>query len=297
MTSTKSLLSFGAAALAAAAFVSPISAQEEAPSINNGAVSFALGADVPTKYIFRGYELEEDGLIVQPYAEASFAIADGIDLYIGTWNSIHSDDDSALPIQGADGETTEIQENWFESDFYAGISLGMFDPISIDISYVHYLYPNGNFGDYKEIDVAVAYDDSELWGGDFTISPYALIAFEFDTDDSFGDDDNIYLELGGETGISLFESTDFPIDLTIPVTIGLSLDEFYVDEGGDNEFFGFVSVGANVGMPLDFIPSQFGTWSAGAGLTLFILNDNANLDDGDNEEFNIVGTVGIAMEY
>ena len=292
-------LTCGAAALAASALVaSPAAAQEAAPAINNGAVSFSLGVDVPTKYIFRGYELQEDGLIVQPYVEASFSVYEDVDFYVGLWNSLHSDD----VFEGASGGLIEESNNdgWFESDFYAGVSLGMFDPISIDISYVGYYYPsttNDVIGDYREIDIAVAYDDSDLWGGDFTLSPYALIAFEVDTNGE-GDDENIYLEFGAETGFTVFESEDYPIDLTVPVTIGLSLDEFYVDDDGDNEFFGFISIGANFGMPLTFIPAEYGAWSAGAGLTLFILNDNAaGLEDGDSEEFNIVGTVGIALEY
>ncbi|MEM8493947.1 MAG: TorF family putative porin [Planctomycetota bacterium] len=281
----KFLTSALVAGLGVAAFQA--SGQEAAPSVNNGAVSFALGVDVPSKYIFRGFELEENGLILQPYVEASFAIAEGVDFYIGSWNSIHEDETG----------TTGSNDEWYESDLYAGVSLGLLDPVSLDISYVHYLYPNGNFGDYKEIDIAVGFDDSGLYGdNDLAFSPYALIAFEFDTT-AAGDDDNIYLELGAEYGMSLVESEDYPIDLTIPLTIGLSLDEFYVDAGGDNEFFGFVSIGANLGMPLTFIPTEFGSWSAGAGVTVFFLNDEAGLDDGDNDDFNIVGTLGIAMEY
>lgn len=281
----KFLTSALCAGLGVAAFSA--SAQEEAPGLNNSAVSFAIGVDVPTKYIFRGFEIEENGLILQPYAEASFAIAEGVDFYIGTWNSIHENETGTTAASSND--------EWFESDLYAGVSLGLFDPISLDVSYVHYLYPSNTFGDYKEINLAIGYDDSEVLG-EYAVSPYALLAFEFDTT-SAGDDDNIYLELGGEWGMSLVESEDYPIDLTIPVAIGLSLDEFYVDAGGDNEFFGFVSIGANLGMPLTFIPSEFGSWSAGAGLTLFILNDDAGLDDGDNDDFNLVGTLGIAMEY
>ena len=290
-------LTCGAAALAASALTTNAAAQEDAPGVNNGAVSFALGADLPTKYIFRGYELEEDGFILQPYAEVSFAVAEGYDFYMGTWASIHSRQTGAASF--SDGTSTaENNDIIFETDYYAGLSISVFDPISLDISYVSYNYPNGGLGDYQEIDIAVAYDDTDLWGGDFTLSPYALIAFEFATEDVFGDDDNIYLELGAETGFNVYQSEDYPIDLTVPVTVGLSLDEFYVDDDGDNEFFGYISIGANFGMPLTFIPSEYGAWSAGAGLTFYILNDNAaGLDDGSNENFNLVATLGIAMEY
>ncbi len=291
MSIGQELIKLGLASGVAAAFaVVPATAQEAVPTLNNGAVSFSLGVDIPSKYIFRGYELEEDGLIVQPYAEARFAIQDGVDFYIGTWNSIHDNETGSVP-GGSNDE-------WYESDLYAGVSLAKFidDRVSLDISYVHYLYPSNTFGDYKEIDISFGFDDSEVMPDGWAMSPYALFAFEFDTT-SAGDADNVYLELGGELAFSLMESEDYDIDLTVPIALGLSLDEFYVDNNGDNELFGFLSIGANVGMPLNFIPSEFGSWSAGAGLTLFILNDEANLDDGSNDDFNVVATVGVAMEY
>ncbi|MEM8781216.1 MAG: TorF family putative porin [Planctomycetota bacterium] len=287
-----------AAGLTATAFsATTASAQEEAPSINNGAVSFSLGADAPTQYVFRGFELEDSGFILQPYAEASFAIYEGIDFYVGTWNSLHSNQTS----------TTGNNEVWFESDFYAGFAfdletLEILDNFSVDISYIAYLSPNGGFSDYQEIDLAVGYDDEGLWGflgewaEDLSFSPYGLIAFEFEADGAAGDSNNIYIELGAEYSRNIVESEDYPIDLTIPVVVGLSIDEFYADSTGDNEAFGFVSVGANFGVPLSFIPTDFGSWSAGAGVTVFFQNGDVALDDNSSDVL-VVGSVGVAMEY
>lgn len=289
-------------AAVASAFTAPALAQDEAAvvtqrvdnlepvetveGINNGAISFLLGADVVSKYIFRGYELQEDGVIVQPYAEFTVGIAEGIDVYAGIWNSTGTETNG------------DNNEHWFESDIYAGVSIGDeilgLEGFALDVSYINYTSPNDLFSQYEEIDVALAYDDSD---NDISFNPYVLFAFEFGTDGA-GDDDNIYAEVGGELAFEFNESSDYPVALTVPVTVGFSLDEFYVDDEGDNEFFGFVSVGANVGVPLPFIPREYGQWSAAAGLTLFLLNDNAvGLDDGDNDNFNIAGTLGFALEY
>ena len=284
----KSALLTGLAAVSAAALCpGPVSAQEveNVEDINNGAISFLLGSDAVTKYIFRGYELQEEGLILQPYAEFTAGIIDGLDVYAGIWNSVGD-------RTGGDNNT-----HWYESDIYAGVSIGediLNVPFALDVSYVNYTSPRDAFGQYEEIDVSIAYDDS---ANALSFSPYALVAFEFGTD-SPGDDNNIYGELGGELEFELVESAEYPVALTVPVTLGLSLDEFYVDEEGDNEFFGYLSVGANVGVPLSFIPREYGQWSAAAGVTLYLLNDNAvGLDDGDNENFNIAGSVGFALEY
>lgn len=265
-----------------------VTAQETAPSINTGAVSFSVGADIPTAYVFRGYEIEDSGLIVQPYAEATFAVADGVDFYLGTWNSLHSNH------TGAGGTAGGNSDVWFESDFYTGVSLANFDPVSVDLSYVSYMYPGNATGAYQEIDVTVGYDDSELLG-EWSMNPYALVAFEFATGGA-GDTDDTYLELGGEWSYSLVDSADYPIDLTVPVKIGLSLDGFYVDSTGGNETFGFVSIGANLGMPLTCIPTEFGTWSAGAGVTVYFENDDVALNDSSDDVL-IVGTLGVSMEY
>lgn len=276
----------GGVALSAASLPSASAQEVEAiEDINNGAISFSLGADVVSKYIFRGFELEEDGLIVQPYAEFVAGIADGIDIYAGIWNSVHSN------TQG-DNNT-----KWFEADIYAGVSIGeavLGVPFALDINYTNYTSPNDAFGQYEEIGVTLAYDDSS---NAVSFDPYALVAFEFGTDTP-GDDDNIYLELGGSFAFELIESETYPVSLEVPLTLGLSLDEFYVDDSGDNEFFGFFSIGGNLSVPLEFIPREYGQWSASAGLTLFLLNDNAvGLDDGDNENFNIAASLGFALEY
>ncbi|BAM02446.1 TorF family putative porin [Phycisphaera mikurensis] len=283
------LLSGAAAAAVAAALTSTggAAAQETemVEDINNGAISWTLGSDIVSKYVFRGYEIQEDGIIVQPYAEFTAGIADGIDVYAGIWNSTGTETNG------------DNNEHWLEADIYAGVSIGeavLGAPIAIDVSYVNYTSPNDTFGQYEELDFFVGYDDSD---NPISVAPYALLAIEFDTE-AAGDDDNIYLELGGEFEMQVVDNAQYPVGLTVPVKLGLSLDEYYVDDEGDNEFFGYLSVGANVGVPLSFIPREYGQWSAAAGLTLFLLNDNAvGLDDGENENFNIVGSVGFALEY
>ncbi len=288
MAAAKNLaLLLGGVAVSAAS-LAPATAQgvEPVADINNGAISFSLGTDIVSKYIFRGYEIQEDGLILQPYAELVASLAPGLDIYLGTWNS------ASTSTNGTNNQ------HWFETDYYFGVSAGEdlhgLPGFAFDLSYVNYLSPNDTFGQYEELDFTVAYDDS---ANDIAFSPYALVAVEFDTQGA-GDDDNIYAELGGSLDFDVIESDTYPVSVSIPVALGLSLDEFYVDDGGDNELFGFLSVGASAGVPLSFIPSEYGTWSAAAGLTFFLLNDNASgLDDGENDNYNIVGSVGIALEY
>lgn len=289
MSAVKNFALLAGGLAVSASSLAPVSAfaqdVETVEDINNGAITFSLGAEAVSKYIFRGYELQEDGLIVQPYAEFVAGLYDGIDLYAGLWNSIGTE-------TNGDNNT-----HWLEADIYVGVSIGeeiLGAPFALDVSYVNYTSPNDTFGQYEEIDIKLAYNDDT---SAISFDPYALLAIEFGTDTP-GDDDNVYLEFGGAFEFEIIESDTYPVALSVPLTLGLSLDEFYVDADGDNELFGFFSVGGNVGVPLSFIPREYGQWSASAGLTLFLLNDNAvGLEDGENENFNIAASVGFALEY
>lgn len=254
------------------------------PDMNAGALSFKAGLDVVSTYMFRGVEQEDSGLIVQPFVEIGTTLGDtGLDFTIGTWSSIHSEG------TGAAGNGSS---NWYESDLYASLGTAINDKFYVSGTFTGFYSPNGAFADVEELAFGLDYDDSEDLG-DWAVSPYVLIAFE--TRDAGGSED-IYLELGGELGAPFIESEDLPVDLSFPFAFGFSIDDYYTDGGGDNEAFGFFMVGAAASMPMDFIPADYGTWTATAGLDLYFVNDDAGLlDDGD--DFEIVAKVGVGLAY
>ena len=270
-------------------------AQEAAEpiAVNNGSVSFGLGFDVVTQYFFRGYELEDSGFIMQPYVEAGTTLYEGedavnsIDLTIGSWNSWHSEETGAV----GSGPSW-----WYESDIYAGLSFGLFDVLGVDVTYTGYFYPNGNFDDIHEISVGVSYDDSayteDMLGS--ALNPYIMFAFEVDNRNA-GTDENAYMEIGVGPSWEIVQSADYPVTLSVPVAAGFSVDDYYADDNGDDEFFGFFSVGADVSTPLSAIPAEYGSWSAHAGVNLILKGDAALWDGSDDAA--IWGSFGVAMEY
>ncbi len=265
-----------------AALTLPAAAQDAPPDVNTGALTFSLGADITTNYIFRGYEQEDSGLILQPYAEVGAPIGDtGIDFYAGVWNSIHSEQTLA------DGNGAK---DFYETDLYVGVAFDIAEKFGFDISYVGYFYPNGAFNDIHELDIAFSYDDSDDLG-DFALSPYVLLAIEFD--DANGSEDT-YIELGGKLSLDPFipTSEDYDVSLSVPFAVGLGVDNYYPD----NDFFGYASVGILAGIPLDFIPSDYGTWEAHAGLTAYFFNDGEGLNDG-GDDFQLVASIGVGLEY
>ena len=272
------------------------SAQED-PPVNTGKISFDGGLDITTAYFFRGANQEDGGFIAQPYGQLGASVfEDGtgvvksLDLYAGIWNSFHSKQTGATTAN--DGP-----DSWYEADLYAGMTIGMPAGLEADVSYIAYTSPSDAFDTIQEIDLAVGYDDSELWGGDgFALNPSAVLAFEIDNT-LLGADEGIYLGIGIEPAFSIIESEGYPVTLSVPVTVGLGLDDYYEHPTtGDNETFGFASVKPTLSMPLKFMPADYGTWEVSASVELLYLGDtNEALNDAD--DFQAIGTVGLSMSY
>lgn len=284
MTLDKKMTGFGLVGLAATALTVPSFAQDAPPAVNNGLLGFEAGAEIVSTYMFRGIEQEDSGLIVQPFVEVTAPLSDtGIDLTLGTWHSVHDN---------GTGATGSGPSNWYEADLYASLGYDINDEFSVSGTFTGYYSPSGAFADIEEIAFELGYDD-EAYLGEYNVQPYVLIAFE--TRDAGGTED-IYLELGGEMGAPFIESEDLPVELTFPFALGFSIDDYYTDGTGDNEAWGFIMIGAAASMPLDMIPSDYGTWTASAGLDIYFVNDDAGLlDDGD--DFEVVGKVGVGVEY
>jgi hypothetical protein len=282
MTLEKKVAALSLAGLAATAVTAPGFAQDAPPAVNNGLLTWSAGADIVSSYIFRGIEQENQGLIIQPYVEVGAPLGDsGVDLTIGTWSSLHTNET---------GTDNNGPDDWYEADLYAALGYSVGD-IALGVGYTGFFSPNGAFEDIEEITFSIGYDDSEALG-EWAFGPYALVAME--TSDKGGSED-IYLEVGGELGAPFIESEELPVALSFPIVLGFSIDDYYTD-AGDNEFFGYLLVGAAAALPLDFIPADYGTWTATAGVDLIYVNDNAGLL-ADGDDFEIVGKVGIGLEY
>jgi len=281
------------ASVSAAALVgtTPVQA-DEAPPVNTGKVAFSTGFDVTTEYWFRGLGQENQGLILQPWIDATFELHSSDDLTltgsVGIWNSLHD----AVP-----------GDAWYEADFYAGVGAEM-GKVAVGVTYINLYNPAGGDIFAEEIDFSLSYDDSELWGDDgFALNPSATLAIEIDGGSDAGMNKGTYLEIAIEPGMEdIFGSTSNPVDLSIPVTLGLGLEDYYEDGAGNDDTFGFLDVGLVLSTPLDgLIPADYGSWSASFGVHCIFLGDTAETISGafgtGNDDSSVYATFGITMEY
>lgn len=284
-----------AALLAALTVPSFTMAQDAAPApeaVNTGA--FHFGADLvwTSSYFFRGYNQEDTGLILQPNIYTTFNVVDSddvvVDLKVGSWNSIHS-------------EQTASDDIWYESDLYALASVSVAN-FKFNVGYTFYMYPGDAFESVQELGFSTSFSDKKLFEDagikGFTLNP--TLGWYFETDDGNGEEDQ-YIELGlyptyyiGRDDMGVVGKGT----LTFPMILGMSPDGYFLDSDGHNDFFGYFSVGATLGMPLDMIPARYGTWTANVGVNYIqMLADSVeNANDGGTD-YELQGFVGISMSY
>jgi hypothetical protein len=280
------------ALVATMALAGLLGATPAAAAPNTGKVAFSGGMDVTTAYFFRGILQERRGFIGQPYLEVGANVYENEDSFLrsltligGTWASIHSEET---------GNSGTGAPALYEMDFYGGVNAGLGDYLEAGVSYVLYTSPNNAFSAVQEVDFSLGLDDSE-WLGAFAMSPSALFAIETENT-AFGANQGTYFAVGLEPGFNLIPGERYPVDLSFPITLGFSIDDYYEDARGDDETWGYGSFGAVASVPIAFIPEDYGSWSFTGGVTTFIFNSNLKQTNEDDTPW-VVGTWGISAEY
>jgi hypothetical protein len=270
-------------------------AQEEKKGPNTGRISISAGVDFPTDYYFRGIVQETEDYIIQPYGDLTFALWDGVPAFgnlaltIGTWNSLHGGP------TGVEGPNTD-PKMWYESDFYTKVGWTMFEDLSAGVIYTAYMSPNDFFTTTQELALGLGFNDSKLLGP-FALNPSLLLAFEVKGQADAGDDKGVYLQLGLAPSYTFNAGRQYPVTLSVPLLVGLSLDDYYEFGTGEDSAFGYFQGGVGLSMPLAFIPASLGSWQIKAGVNVLHLNGNVRDVNQDRDRTEIIGTVGLAFTY
>ena len=277
-------------ACAIAAIAQPAFAQDEAVSASR--LHFSASVDVTTAYFFRGFLQENQGLILQPAAGLTIDLysQDGFTLSttIGTWNSIHSE------ATGAVSTDTSV-EHWYESDLYASLT-ATWDKWTLDATYIWYFSPSDAFETISELIVSASFDDSDYLGA-WALAPTVTLAFETGSNYADGADSDRGIYLGLSVG-PRFETSlgeNHPLTISFPIEVGLSLDDYYQDAVGDDDFFGYASVGVRFDTDIP-LSAEFGAWSTFFSVNALFLGDNLEAVNSD-DSFELIATVGVSLAF
>lgn len=215
----------------------------------------SAGIDFTNAYYYHGIGQDNSDMIVQPRADVTLNVIqgdeeswlDGIDLKVGARSSHHFGDTGRDLAGGRD--------KFYELDFIGGFAVRAFDAWTFDLAYVNRVGTNDQLNDVHQIELRITFDDgdpnypSQWW-------PYALVVFEAEGESDAGNDPphsdlGTYLELGVRPSLELLGlGPDRSLTLAFPVSVGLSLENYYEDPSGDDDVFGFVDLGCQLRCPL-----------------------------------------------
>ena len=229
-------------------------------------ISGDLGINLVSQYVNRGFIFENQGAILQPFADLNFKLYEGegfvnnVSLALGIWNSFQSRHTDAGEAGGAAGSSTP---GWYEFDFTAGLAITFAKTFTFTPSYQYYSSPNDGFTTFHGLNLKLAYDTTDLLG--FNLAPTLQVLFELEGKvDGSTRDQGIYYEVGLAPSFPVG-----PLAVSIPLLAGFGSEDFYPN----NQGFGYASAGVLLSYPLAFIPACYGTWTATAGYAYYYLGD------------------------
>ena len=243
----------------AAATPSPTPEVEEE---KKGPFSGEVGTALTNAYIFNGLVQDKDTFIAQPYLTVNLTLYEGegflndVSFTLPLWASVH---DINLPAP-----TGQSNKGWFEQDISPGFSFTFAKNWSFTISDYIYTSPGDYFPVSHNLSLAFEYDDSDLLKA-FALHPHFYFQQEIHNHAGLAFKDGVpfaedapqaqYYEFGIGPGYTFAEKSTYPVSVTLPTAVGLGSNGFY------GQGFGYFTTGAEVSVPLAFIPSSYGSWT------------------------------------
>jgi hypothetical protein len=254
-------------------------------------LSLDLSLRYTSDYFFRGIAQKTDSFNLQPSIELGLELIETEDFSLallgGSWSNFSDD--------RADGATGSFSEYWYEHDAYIGVSANV-DRLSFGAIYTWYQSPSSDFTEYEDLTLSFSVDDSGLWDdeGRFSVNPSMSIAIET-RNAAVGPDSGVWLGLGIEPTVDLGDSLLGPTTLSFPVSVGLSLDDYYQRADGSSDTFGYAEVGARLSFDLaDSLGSGAPTLDVGAS---YLFLDGALDDLNGGESGEMVFSAGLSWSF
>jgi hypothetical protein len=266
--------------------------EEKGP--NTGRISVNLGVDWASAYYFRGIVQEQNGgNNVQPYGEIGIRLLEhlgpltSLTVGPGVWNNFH----------WGGGTVVEPSDPrfWYEIDLYLKLSAVWWETFTTVLQYTYYVSPNDSFTSYADVALVLSLSDTR-WLGAFALNPSIGFAFETTGEALTADGKKgIYMAIDLTPSYTFFEGTKAPLTVSLPLTFGFSLKDYYT-VNAKNQTFGYFRGGPLFTLGLKFIPAAYGTWLLKAGVQFLVLNSNLKAVNG-GDGFVPIGTVSLSFIY
>jgi hypothetical protein len=296
------ILAIGILAIPASTFAGTVSTGKETKTVvpeeklKETCITGDIGVTVVSQYITRGLILENQGAIVQPFADLYFKLYEGdgflnkATLNLGIWASLHDQKTQAGLASGAGRSTTR---NWFEFDWTAGVSLVFAKNITFTPSIYSFTSPNDAFDTFYGLNLALAYDDTDLLGA-FALHPKVQVMFELENKAGNGADEGVYYEIAIAPGFPVG-----PVTVSFPIAAGFGSSDFYAND----ETYGFFTAGLSLGYGLSFVPECYGKWNVTTGAAYYHLGsaldtfNSPGIRPSEGREHEVIYSAGLVVAF
>lgn len=250
----------------------------EASEVAKSGSKFSVEGEVnfTNAYYFRGFNNGDNGLIVQPEATFSYQVYKDDTLtvtpYATFWNNV-----TDKKYNGGD--------YWNEFDFTAGVNFEA-KRLTFGVEYLLYNSPVNDFKTTHEVGFSLGFNDEEINRLPFALNPHVALYQEIDNPNKRAEGTYLEFGLAPESKVE-----KLPLTLTAPITLGTSLNHYYENTHGSNEFFGYASAGVVAKYDIN------DHWYIKGGVQyLQLLANNARIaNGGDSHE--VIGTIGVGFSY
>ena len=256
----------------------------------------SMSVEYTTGHYFFGTPLENQGKIIQPTLTLGVTLPDdlfglswlGVDLYAGTFNSLHFDNPSN------DLALDQKEAWWFEGDYYFGTALHFPRGFTLDVSYWSVNGPANDLDIVDEFDMILAYDDGPAWSeaglAGVALAPFVGLVVEIDGGNdglgAQGRTGKLFL-FGLEPRIVVYDGGRYSLTLSAPMELGIDVSSYHESITGVEDMFSYFQLGAVLSASLPFIPKTYGAWQASFGGYVIVLGD-ATQEIG-RTDFNVIG--------
>lgn len=257
-------------------------ATEEARSEEPDKVSADIGLDFSSHFISYGADVwgggddfygDERTRFI--WGEVGIALTDAISFTFGAWSDVNNNGDDSVG-----GDIQEI-------DVYGGLGFDVQD-FSFGVTYQEWYYSSDT---ERILDLSAAFDDSGLWRGGFALNP--AVIWHIRLEGNGDQDEGSAVVASIEPGFGLIDDDRYPVSVSFPVGVAFFLNDDF--QGGDDGGYAYSFAGATLGVPLGFIPADYGEWSIAASL-LYYLTEEDDIPNNPEENF-LTGKVGLSLSF
>lgn len=256
-----------------------VAAEDDAP-----AATVELGLSTTSRYLYRGFLVEDQGAVVQSWLDLRVPVYVGtglvrqVDLGANVWTSF------GTGPTGTGGDT-QAPRAFSEVDWTLSATAQLAGGWSAGASLVWFRYPNDSASPIEEATLTVGYDDGPRWPGTGRFrgfSPTATVGTELEGQSDGGLHRGTYLSIGVSPRLSLAADPEGS-SVALAVTAGFSLSDYYEDAAGHDETFGYVELGPELTLPLGGLAG--GSCAVTVGVHVLLAGDHVRAyNDTDEPE-------------